>query len=600
MAILVFSPNGTYVTKPTLEAARTSADCAGKTVVVTSALTAAQSDITAAWPVDRALEVKKGGSIGNTATFTINSPFTAGLYQVFAGSGAILFGDGAITGILPEWFGSNGTEIQQALNVADASTVKTVQLAAKTYQLINSPLLIGSKSRLVGAGRGKTLINLTIGGALDSTHLRAVITNKNYPYTTGQVNNQTINLLACHLMTSNTDIIISDLSINGNKTGFAISIWGISFWSVTDVQVINVEVFNTSAQSIMFTGATRPAVTNCIVHDTSMDGIHLQDVFDGIVSNNSVYESSDYGIEIASGYLRGNDAISTGYTTVAANTINKCNNYGIAIRGLVGLASDTDGLPYNPNGKPLYGVTVIGNTIRNTTGGGGSTGGVYSGIGFKDVVAGALVTSNIIDNSGSFGILIAGSSNSYSNISNNTISNSGVNGIYSAAGSLQVSITSNLIIKSAKEGLVGTFLQSIISSNIFVDNNTSNTLGAPLMTFTNSNYVTISGNTFKLGAGDTGTNTLWSRTNSGQFRFVNNTIPTATPILVNSLTTGDFVSDPYTAGGNGFGVGVITGSGTPYAVVTPNFTGQEYFDTATGFWWKSGTNTSGGWGKITN
>ena len=61
MAILVFSPNGTYVTKPTLEAARTSADCAGKTVVVTTALTAAQSAIAAAWPADRALRVEKSG-----------------------------------------------------------------------------------------------------------------------------------------------------------------------------------------------------------------------------------------------------------------------------------------------------------------------------------------------------------------------------------------------------------------------------------------------------------------------------------------------------------------------------------------------------------
>ena len=102
MAILVFSPNGTYVTKPTLEAARTSADCAGKTIVVTSALTVAQSSITAAWPDDRALEVKKGGSIASTT----------GLYQVFVED------EGAIT---PEQFGAIGDSISHPLSTKFAT-----------------------------------------------------------------------------------------------------------------------------------------------------------------------------------------------------------------------------------------------------------------------------------------------------------------------------------------------------------------------------------------------------------------------------------------------------------------------------------------------
>jgi len=133
MAILVFSPNGTHVAKPTLEAARTSADCAGKTVVVTSALTAAQSDITAAWPADRALEVKKGGSIANTVAFTINGPFTAGLYQVFAGSGSVT----GLTEAQPEWFGAKGDGITDDAvaidNALNAVTNGTLYLSGKTY-----------------------------------------------------------------------------------------------------------------------------------------------------------------------------------------------------------------------------------------------------------------------------------------------------------------------------------------------------------------------------------------------------------------------------------------------------------------------------------
>jgi hypothetical protein len=91
-AILVFSPNGTYTTKLTLEEARAAADVAGKTVVVTSALSAAQSNLTAAWPPDRSLQVEIGGSIGNTTAITINGPFSAPLAPVFTGIGTVAFG----------------------------------------------------------------------------------------------------------------------------------------------------------------------------------------------------------------------------------------------------------------------------------------------------------------------------------------------------------------------------------------------------------------------------------------------------------------------------------------------------------------------------
>ena len=90
MAILVFSPNGTYVTKPTLEAARTSADCAGKTVVVTTALTAAQSAITAAWPADRALRVEKGGSIPQTWAAGITTNDSSCISYFPSGTGAVV------------------------------------------------------------------------------------------------------------------------------------------------------------------------------------------------------------------------------------------------------------------------------------------------------------------------------------------------------------------------------------------------------------------------------------------------------------------------------------------------------------------------------
>lgn len=72
-AILVLSSAGTYSTKTSLSDAATAADAAGRTVMVTSVLTAVQSNISSStihgWPTDRALKVEMGGSINPTTTF---------------------------------------------------------------------------------------------------------------------------------------------------------------------------------------------------------------------------------------------------------------------------------------------------------------------------------------------------------------------------------------------------------------------------------------------------------------------------------------------------------------------------------------------------
>jgi hypothetical protein len=146
MSILVFSTTGKYVTKSTLEKARTDSDCVGKTIVVTSELTSAQSDIVAAWPADRALRVEKGGSINNTTDFIVNGPFYAGVYQVFAGAGDVVFQGSTITTVYPEWWGecdgnADDVQIQAAVSCvcASGSTASKVKLQNKTYS-ISTPI----------------------------------------------------------------------------------------------------------------------------------------------------------------------------------------------------------------------------------------------------------------------------------------------------------------------------------------------------------------------------------------------------------------------------------------------------------------------------
>jgi hypothetical protein len=143
-AILVMSPSGTYTTKTDLATAATAADAAGKTIVVTSALSAVQSNISSAslhaWPTDRALRIEKGGSIANTTAFVMAGPFSAGLYPVFVGSGTL-------TGLKeahPEWFGAiagddianEDTNVTAFNNTSKAAT--KVIVAAGIYRFNDS------------------------------------------------------------------------------------------------------------------------------------------------------------------------------------------------------------------------------------------------------------------------------------------------------------------------------------------------------------------------------------------------------------------------------------------------------------------------------
>src|SRR3990172_2462699 len=111
-AILVQGANGTYAVKTTLAAAAVAPDAAGKTVVVTSALSAVQSNISSAtlhaWPADRTLRVAPGGSIGNTTTFRYTGDTSQWqLQQVFAGTGAVTLG--ATSDGYPDYFQTNTT-----------------------------------------------------------------------------------------------------------------------------------------------------------------------------------------------------------------------------------------------------------------------------------------------------------------------------------------------------------------------------------------------------------------------------------------------------------------------------------------------------------
>lgn len=513
---------------------------------------------------------------GKTLTFSSQPDLPKDL-QVFTGAGTVV----GLKEAKPEWFGSGTDAIQKSLNAATVT-----RLSEKTYYISGFPLLIDSGKQLVGAGMGKSIINPT-GGTRDTTKLAAFITNKNYPY--NAVRADRIDLATAHLMTADSNIILRDFTLIGAKATIP-GFFGISFWSVTDVTVDNVEVDSSYSQGIMFTGAMRPVVKGCKVHHNAANGIHISDAFDGLIENNQVWSTGDYGIEIGSGYLRGNDAISTGWHTVTGNTSNNNANYGICLRGLVGGVSDTDGLPYNPNLKPLRGVTITGNVTRL------NVSNVGTGIGLQDYVSDATVAANTTSDN-KVGILITGGLASDSTISGNTVSRNSTYGLLASNELRSSVINANVISYSGLQALKGTFTDVIISNNPVSYNNTTATAGLSIVDTLNSNGNTFIGNIFKLTTGDIATTSIATRTTSGTFRWITNIFPTGFyPIIA----SGDLLIDIASVSGTGSGLGYTSGLGTPVGVKTPNFTGQDYFDTATGNWWKAFNNTNTGWNKLTN
>ena len=241
--ILVINPDGSYSTKTTLTSAATAADAAGKTVVVTSALSAIQSNISSAtlhgWPADRTLQFERGGTLGNTTTFRFLGEFKEpALRQIFAGGGRIL----GLKEIRPEQFGGfadnitdNGVIWPRFINLGIP-----IQLSTGTYRF-NTPVAC-SANTLDIKGISKFSTTLATSNAI----------------------------LIFHVSASYPDISISNLAIKGNSyvASAALSINSTGGGSVVKMQHVNIGDVNNRALSfgrdaILITDALDTDFSHC-------------------------------------------------------------------------------------------------------------------------------------------------------------------------------------------------------------------------------------------------------------------------------------------------------------------------------------------------
>lgn len=129
--------------------------CAGfsGTIVISIPLTVSSS---VTIPASCTVRVENGGliTVSSGQTLTFGGPFSAGLYQVFAGTGSVLFNAGSSDGLRPQWWGAlaNGTHddsvaMQAAYDSAANSSVKIVKYVAGNY-LINTAINVTSSATI--------------------------------------------------------------------------------------------------------------------------------------------------------------------------------------------------------------------------------------------------------------------------------------------------------------------------------------------------------------------------------------------------------------------------------------------------------------------
>lgn len=165
------------------------------TVEIPAGAYAVGSDLTI--PSNVALKVQNGAllTVASGKTLTINGPFSAGLYQVFSGSGSVEFAIGSVAEMNLEWWGGlpdGSTNCQTALTAAvaamPASYGGTIRLASGIY-MIDGLNITQAGVRIVGSG-------------IETTKLKSTAT----------INMQLLNLKGEHSY-------LADMTMDHNATG---------------------------------------------------------------------------------------------------------------------------------------------------------------------------------------------------------------------------------------------------------------------------------------------------------------------------------------------------------------------------------------------
>lgn len=305
-------------------------------------------------------------------TLTINGPFDAGRFQVFAGTGTVTFGDGAIKRGFPEWWGAVGDNATDcSVPIAAGLTSCSLHFGRGTYICNNTALV--SDRIISGEGPGISIIKLK--AATDDELFEG---------------------------TSLNDIIIKDLEIDGNDANQTVAANLLHFTTCTNIRIENCYIHDSEKDAIYFTDCEDSWVTNNLLKDNLRNGVSCGSGTDTSLRmhiNNNIIDghngANDIGIalepafnsEVVGNILIDNyNAITVvdqaamteecSGNIISSNSVyaTAAQNYGIIVRG------DADEADYNTvanntffgellNGIYLHTVsycTVTGNTIHDS------------------------------------------------------------------------------------------------------------------------------------------------------------------------------------------------------------------------------------------
>ncbi|MEW6088365.1 MAG: hypothetical protein AB1498_08685 [bacterium] len=192
-----------------LNDAITTIGAANKTLIIDSA-TIMTSEATI--PTNISIIMECPGSINNSYSLSINGPFSGGLYQAFTGDGPVVFGNGSVKEIYPEWWGAKGdgsesySSIQKAITAALAG-VQAVRFSSGIYHIgstinIDRPVDTTHETlKLIGNGASVLYLTSPINmfsSTLDDSSTRPLSENIEFQNLTFRVDDSSRNAYVLH------------------------------------------------------------------------------------------------------------------------------------------------------------------------------------------------------------------------------------------------------------------------------------------------------------------------------------------------------------------------------------------------------------------
>ncbi|MDD2657190.1 MAG: hypothetical protein PHD04_00830 [Candidatus Pacebacteria bacterium] len=148
-----------------------------------------------------------GFTIATGKTLTINGPFKAGLAKVFncVGTGKVVFGStSAAEGVQVEWWGTNATALQAAINATSDGHDQTIKVGYTTIDIGSSTVTMSKGTQIKGASSQYSKITMNNGSLSFG------------PYHGGSNRRQSIeNLTIINSGSTSKTIDLGDISVSG-------------------------------------------------------------------------------------------------------------------------------------------------------------------------------------------------------------------------------------------------------------------------------------------------------------------------------------------------------------------------------------------------